>query len=292
MSKAYRTALTTVCIGDKYRNTWERFSRKSWELYAEKHDYSLVVIDEPIDRSDRGTARSPAWQKCLVLEHPALREYERVVWIDADIVINTTTAPDILYGIPSEKIGAVISGAYLHEDLKVPFLERLRGRSYPPHQDSRVWSEDQRFWQHGLQHPTHEIVQTGVLVLSPSHHAPLLRQVYDGQYPVDLPGYEQMPLSSAILVNDLLQHLNSRFNAVIYEILFADYPYLLSSSVPNKQYLLAMAVAAVYVNAFFAHFAYQQDLVESLAMAANLWGSDRFPTELGLFQEKGAMACA
>jgi len=47
---------------------------------------------------------------------------------------------------------------------------------------------------------------------------------------------------------------------------------------------VAMAVAAVYVNAFFAHFAYQQDLVQTLAGAANLWGSDRFPSELGLFQ--------
>src|SRR5262249_51582240 len=118
-----RVAIATLYIGDKYRAMWERYCRASWHHYAKQHGYDLIPFHQPLDTSPRGTSRSPAWQKCLILE--ALKQYERIVWLDADIVINPQS-PSIVENVPIGKVGGVISGSYLHPDLKGIFLSRVR----------------------------------------------------------------------------------------------------------------------------------------------------------------------
>src|SRR5262249_24333747 len=155
---------------------------------------------------------SPAWQKCLVLEQ--LATFERVVWIDADIVINIS-APPVTEGVPLGKIGAVLSGGYLHADMRAVFLERRRGVKVAAAREVEAWQQDQASWYQrvGIASPSPDIVQTGVLVLDQSHRV-LLRSVYDAPYPGDLMCYEQFPLSADILKAGLLHEINSRFNVV------------------------------------------------------------------------------
>src|SRR3977135_1510492 len=96
-----KNAIVTLAIGTAYSDRFEQLCRKNWTGYAERHGFDLFVIEEPLDSSERGTKRSPAWQKCLVLGVPGLAGYERVVWVDSDIVLNPA-APSILDGIPIE----------------------------------------------------------------------------------------------------------------------------------------------------------------------------------------------
>ena len=103
---ATRTALVTLTLGDKYQMLWDDVCAPSWRRYAKRHGYDIVVIDQPLDTSARARVRSAAWQKCLVLKPEIAGSYDRVVWLDADIVINPN-APPITDGVPLEKIGAI-----------------------------------------------------------------------------------------------------------------------------------------------------------------------------------------
>ena len=109
---APRTAIATLCVGSESAALWRKYCARSWKNYARRHGYALEVFGEPLDQSPRARSRSPAWQKCLILSNPKTSQYERVVWVDADIVI-APDAPPIIDAVPIEKVGAVISGDYL-----------------------------------------------------------------------------------------------------------------------------------------------------------------------------------
>jgi hypothetical protein len=105
----YAKAIVTIALGEKYLTTWRRVCEANWYAYAQKHGYDIVCIDAPLDPSARARQRSPSWQKCLILGQDAIRKYERVVWVDADILINVGAAPSIVEGVPVDKVGAVVA---------------------------------------------------------------------------------------------------------------------------------------------------------------------------------------
>ena len=52
----------TVCIGDEYKERWERISLPFWKMYCERHGLSLIAMTSPYD--DAGEKRVD-WQKLL-----------------------------------------------------------------------------------------------------------------------------------------------------------------------------------------------------------------------------------
>jgi len=81
-------AIATLALGEKHLDFWRQFCQPSWEAYAAKHGYDLILIDQPFDRSELATSRSSAWQKCLLLSQPAPTHYRQVIVLDSNIVIN------------------------------------------------------------------------------------------------------------------------------------------------------------------------------------------------------------
>ena len=102
----FNRAIVTIAVGKRFNRMVNKICRENWELYAAKYGYELIVIDELLDNSERGRSRCAAWQKCLILSQKWSDKYERIVWIDTDILINPN-APDICDGIAEDKIGAV-----------------------------------------------------------------------------------------------------------------------------------------------------------------------------------------
>ena len=111
--KKHDKCLATLLIGEAYRDMWRQHFEKSWREYAKRHGYDIVVVDRHIDRSERGRKRTPHWQKCLILEHEEVRQYEHVVWVDADVIINFHTAPCIVGCNEPGKIGIVPKARYV-----------------------------------------------------------------------------------------------------------------------------------------------------------------------------------
>ncbi|MBF0356271.1 MAG: hypothetical protein HQL43_13640 [Alphaproteobacteria bacterium] len=250
--------LVTLAVGEKHQQVFARV-RSTWEAYAERQGYDLVVYERPLDPDDK---RSPAWQKLLILDQPETQDAERVVWMDCDIAINALKAPDILEAIPPEKVGAMA-----HQASLPPLWSQLLAAGVPEIGQALAWREGRPepecqdrgdyYALYGLDDPG-EAVNTGVLVLSPQHHRQLFAELYKlSGAPDPLNQYEQPYLSHALVARGLLHPLDRRFNRLWFDEMCALYPFLLYQDPKDSGWesLVHLSVQAAFTNAYALHFA-------------------------------------
>ena len=119
-----RTALVTLAVGAEYVTRWHERCEPGWRSWAERHGYEVVCIKRALDHSDRARSRSPAWQKCLVASAPEVAGYDRLIWMDADVVVNPS-APSITACVPPEAVGAVDEFATPSREVHARTLAKL-----------------------------------------------------------------------------------------------------------------------------------------------------------------------
>ncbi len=216
-----RKALVTIAIGDKFQREWTTLCRNNWQAYADKHNYDLISITSTLDSSERGQNRNPSWQKCLILSQDWSSQYDRIVWLDADILINTASAPCVAAEVPLEKVGGTD-----YFDAPVPAYARLTlARKYDYWGDMAVQNDTpQKYYRtNHIETDLDKVIQCGVLVFSPKHHRELLEHVYHNyeQYVA----YEGRALSYEINKGGYAHWIDERFNAIWmnYKTLF--YPF-------------------------------------------------------------------
>lgn len=265
-------AIVTLACGERFRNTWKKVCEANWQTYADKHGYDLICIDSPLDSSDRAQRRSSGWQKCLILNQDFIRHYERVVWVDADILINTASAPCIAAGVPVDKVGAVEVWSQPTPQLFEQTLHRMYEFWGSPAVASHTAKE--YYANHGLPPDFDHVVQTGVMVLSPRYHRALLEKTYfdyeeeGGPYS----NYEQPALSYELLRNETIHWIDHRFNVSWNFEKIMHYPFLVNlesrpscvarigrklaafgGSSSNDKVKRA-CVTAAFLRSFFLHF--------------------------------------
>ena len=251
-----RKAIVTLAIGAAYDERFERFCRPNWAAYAERHGFDLIVIKDPLDVSERAQTRSPAWQKCLILGAPGMADYERIVWIDSDIILNPA-APSILDGVPPERIGVTDEHSYPSADVRqailggiiaaAPQTAEVGGKAYwQGWRDAGAWHAAM-----GLPGGQGHIVQTGVMVMSPKHHREMLEHVYYG-YEDRGWNYEMRFLSHEVLARGLQHWIDPRFNALVWWL-------YLQANMGNARVLsqgeVQRFVTDAYARNYFLHFA-------------------------------------
>jgi hypothetical protein len=259
-------AIVALAIGDEHLAYWRQHAEQSWRRYAQKCGYDLIIVTQPLDGSPAGTARSAAWQKCLVLSQPFSSQYRQIISLDCDIVINAEAAPPIDQQVEPKYVGGVISGSHIHADLRAVLLARLKNIAYPYERGTQQWRDlqNEAYQWYGLTPCNGDIVQTGVLVASPEHHRGVFESIYTAVQTHDSRCYEQIPLSHALLRGGLFRQLDSRFNSVFYETLLVHYPYLQDRRMPAFEQAATFAVQAELANNFFLHFAYDRDFARFL----------------------------
>ena len=239
-------AIVTLAVGEEHSRRWQTLCEPNWREYGERHGFDLHCIERPLDGSERAAGRSPSWQKLLVLEQPFAREYERIAWVDADILFGRE-APSLTEGVPAEKVGAV-------DELNTP-TEAIRRLIHPE-------TPEEYYAAAGLPGGFEQIVQGGLLVLSPAHHAELLRHVYDSY---DDPGpdmnYEMRPLSYELLNAGLVHWLDPRFNCLWDVYVAWRHPYLIEH--PGHPHSRTVAREALD-RVFGLHFAARAERMDEL----------------------------
>ena len=248
-----RRAIVTLVIDPDRRHRWCEICRPNWSRYAARHGYDLICIDEPLDSSERAQLRSHAWQKCLVLSQPFSPRYERIVWMDSDILINPH-APDVSTGVPIGTVGAVdefgIPAPGLHRLVRLKERARWRRSGMPFIYDPTPQS---CYAAYGLPRGFDHLVHTGMMVLSPRHHQDVLERTYGG-YEDKGPGWncEMRPLSYELLANECVHWVDPKFNYLysIYESLH--FPFIAESRDPAR---LADCLRQARRDTHFLHFA-------------------------------------
>lgn len=292
-----KKAIVTLAIGKYYLERWNRFCFPTWQAYAKRHGYDIICIENPIDSSGRHN-NDYCWHKCLILGQEKLSGYERVVWLDADIVINPNS-PCVTAGVPEDKIGAV-------EMFSGPL-----GESFPSESGSSEFLIDRasKFWgwpfrtagqfylSAGLSGSFDKMVQTGVLVLSPRYHRSILERAYYDYENTKWSHHEMCGLSYEILKAGCVYWLDHRFNRLWVECMQRDYPFLLPHLYSNNfsgkvmrrlagfYYLFKMGrvtsycLSTAFINNYFLHFAGLPQYISRLNTKVNTWNRLRSKLE-------------
>ncbi len=260
-----KKALVTLAVGASYEAMFEKYCRPVWAKYADRHQFDIIVITNPLDTSARSQSRSPAWQKCLILSDATVKNYDQVVWVDSDILINPAS-PDITDGVPLEKIGAADEYSTPTREDYYSYLQRFYElcdqqninclKNLTPTDFHRLYGFEGEFTS---------VVQTGVMVLSPRYHQELLEYVYYNYEDKGL-NLEMRPLSYEILTHDLAHWLSPKFNMLWPYIKQFNYPFLVSPSsflekgllkigIDFQAKMIRKCVTATFLNNYFLHFA-------------------------------------
>lgn len=229
-------AIVTLALGD-YAGMWRRFCEPNWKQYAEKHGFDLICLEQPLDASIRAQNRSPSWQKCLVASLEVAQRYERIVWLDADIVINNGAAPNITDDVPLAKVGAVPELRYTHTAPELARELRERMREFWPHARHMIPDTAAEYYQSwGLPGACDRVMNAGVMVLSPRHHRAALEHVYYTYQDRPGPGWhmEMRPLSYELNRAGLVHWLDRRFNLFWLEQQFLHYSFLFQAAMKRN----------------------------------------------------------
>jgi len=260
----FQNAIVTICIGEEYFRTWEAMCRKGWQRYCDTYGFDLIVVTDHLDDSERGHSRSPSWEKLLVPIQPWAQPYERIVWVDADIIISKD-APNILESAPDPtKVGICLSGGQMSEAEQHIYFERLYKLKVPPSNGRRAWQlHHQSAFEKAGAAADMPMFNGGLLVLSPQHHAQLMRTIYDRDSDTRL--YEQPFISIELSSRGLAQVISSRFNWSVHEVLQLSFQEQPTQPVTEKILeQLLFVLRNEMSKAYFLHFAGSMPLMTLL----------------------------
>jgi hypothetical protein len=216
MSK--KTAIATLLVGSEFQHRWEIQCSDNWRQYSKTFGHDLILVNEPLDRSSRAQSRSPSWQKCLLFEQERFQKYDQVAWIDSDVLFNMAEPKDIIAGVPEVKVGAVDAYGDPTPELNAKALERLwklvsrNSDSRPPSGYHNCPQDVYRLYGGEIQ-PLARMMNAGIFVASPRHHASVFTHVYDNYEDRGNPSYyENVPLSYELVKRDLVHWLDPKFN--------------------------------------------------------------------------------
>ncbi len=244
-----------------------------WERYAQKHGYDIICIDNPLDKSERALSRSPAWQKCLVLSQDFSNKYDRIVWMDCDILINPYFAPSIVDEVPEGMVGAVDVWSSPTSGWFPLALQRYM--DITPGSDTFSLSVSAYYQKYGLPDTFDKVVQTGVLVMSPKHRAVLEMTYYEYEEKGGPQwNYEMRPLSYELQKASCVHWIDVRYNMSwpVYKCLF--YPFLMLESTlddEQKKALSGACVNAAYHYGYFLHFPGDKSDMHLVNQETSLW---------------------
>ncbi len=235
MSTINKKALVTLAIGKKYEEMFEKYCKKNWSYYCNRHSYDLVVLTNSLDETDRGRNRSPAWQKLLILSQDWSSKYEQIVWVDTDIFINADLAPDIAENVPIDKVGAVDAYSIPSRELYTIALKRLYenyrciGMKYIDNITPGLFYENRGIHGGDLD----KVVQTGVFVCSPEKHRDIFEYIYYNYEDENKSAewnYEMPAMSYELVKNDMVHWIPQQFNFCISDLTSAFYPFIFHSN--------------------------------------------------------------
>lgn len=205
--KEMKCCLVTICIGEKYLDQYNSLFKDSQEKYAKKCGYDFKVITGYI-----GELKHPdliSFNKILVSEYSWNKDYDFIIFVDADIIINENTPPLHSQYEFGDNIGVV--------NQSQPTLQARH--LCQAHKGYEVTASEYYKIKSDLDIETDHIINTGVLVIQPKIHMKFLRAIFDkySQKQIGHPckfHYEQSVIGYEIQKANKYYFMDMKWNAI------------------------------------------------------------------------------
>ncbi len=205
-----RKAIVTIATGIHLR-LWENFAQPFWSQFCLKNGYDLFCFKGPIDKSPKASSRSIAWQKLIVHRESKLKDYDLLIWLDADIIINPE-APDPATKLKGNKIGACLEFDWGNDPQTKHLNLACKNHHKAVLKEQGINFESyQKLW--GFDPSSGPLINTGFLIYLKNEHAEILDYVYEKFDDTNVPHWgEMVPLSETMHQKNIFQRFDDRYN--------------------------------------------------------------------------------
>jgi hypothetical protein len=243
-----RYCLVGLQIGEVYGNYWNLAFRKSWEAYASRHGYDILIVDAMIDPAAGEDVAAIKFQKLKLFSLQELAHYQRVVFADSDIFM-TDGAPCVASLVRDGRIGMVSQMAVPYREW-YEYIQPIRGGdvSVEAYYSTHLLPEEQY-----LAEGVTDIFNGGVIVADPRQHGALLEELYALHLPNShkKTGHIDQPILSCELSRrGLIQPLDFRFNVIFSMWVALHYSFISESD----EVAMRAVVQSVLPLVHFLHF--------------------------------------
>lgn len=233
-----KVLIVTIALGEKYIAQYNNTFRESQEAYARKNGYDFKVVTDFLETELSGRHTGTiSFQKILVGNEPWSQQYDKIVYLDADVFVNIDAPP--IHSIDTgDKIGMV------NEYYQPSYEERLaiqkrKGWEANPTEYYKLASEE-------FVLDTDKVLNTGVFIIQPRIHKDFLYGIYAKHVAnaIDHPRkfhFEQSAIGYEIQKHNMYHLLDNKWNAIWVINLLAE-------GKPKSMY-------EFYKDNYFLHFA-------------------------------------
>jgi hypothetical protein len=203
-----KVLLTTIAIGENYLKEYETNFKESQENYAKKCGYDFKVITDYLDTQLR-MKQTISFNKILVCSQEWSKNYDMIIFVDADILININSPPLHNYIDYGNLIGIVDEYSQPTTKRRINIQKRMGWES----------SGTDYYKLCNLDIQTELVMNTGVLVLQPKLHDVFLKNIYDKYVIMSVGHYrgyifEQTCIGYELQKEQKYKILPNEFNAV------------------------------------------------------------------------------
>lgn len=163
-----KVLLVAIAIGEKYLQMYNQLFRKSHENYAKKHGYDFKVVTDFLDKNTQHYS-AISFNKSLVFSQTWSKDYEFIIFIDSDILINPV-APALHNFIDyGDKIGIVNEYSQPTPEIRLQI------------QAKQGWEScaSEYYKLSGFDINTDAVLNTGVIVSQPKIHGNIFQNIYN-----------------------------------------------------------------------------------------------------------------
>ena len=203
-----RCLLVTIAIGEKYLEQYYNLFYESQKNYALKNNYDFKVITEFLDKKNQDKD-CISFNKILVCNQEWSNDYDFIIFVDADILININSPP-------------------IHSHIDYEGFIGIIDEYSQPSNERRLLIQKKMGWETsatdyyklcGLDIQTDMVFNSGVLVLQPKKHSYFLQKIYNKyvkQSKNHCRGFhfEQSCIGYEIQKNNLYKVIDNKFNAL------------------------------------------------------------------------------
>lgn len=200
--------LVTIAIGEKYLNEYNNLFYESQKNYAVKNGYDFKVITEFLDKKNQHDS-SISFNKILVCNQEWSNNYDFIIFIDADILININSPPIHNYIDYEGFIGIIDEYSQPSKERRLKIQKKMGWET----------SAVDYYKLCDLDIQTDMVFNSGVLVLQPKIHADFLQYIYNKYVNKSKNHYrgfhfEQSCIGYELQKNNLYKVIDNRFNAI------------------------------------------------------------------------------